>query len=123
MSNSKPVVETSPARRWAKNKKQAISGVFEVLSSQRRRLALHYLATQVGAVEVSELADQVAVLEGNHTQSHYERICTSLIHVHVPKLVDTGILVYDPGEETVTLCDGAGELTPYLDLAAKDDIC
>jgi len=97
---------------------QAVSGVFKLLSHHRRRIAVQYLATQVGTTSVSDVADQIALLEGEHTRDRYERICTSLVHTHLPKLADGGAIEYDPDQEVVELRDQAAGMLPYLEVAA-----
>ncbi len=114
--------KTNDRRSGGIDDEQAVSGVFELLSARRRRFALHYLTTQVGAVPVSEVADQIALWERDHTRDGYERICTSLVHVHLPRLTDAGIVEYDPERETIELRERATVLTPYLDLAAEVDL-
>ena len=96
---------------------QAESAVFKFLSHHRRRVAVQYLATQVGTTSVSDLADQIALLEGEHTRDRYDRICTSLFHTHLPMLADGGAIEYDPDQEVVKLRDQAAGMLPYLELA------
>ena len=96
---------------------QAVSEVFRLLSNHRRRIAIRYLATQTGTTSVSDLADQIALLEGEHTHGHYERICTSLVHAHLPMLADGGAMEYDRDRDTVELRDQAMDMLPYLELA------
>lgn len=91
--------------------------IFELLANERRQLAIQYLTRTVGAVPISDLGDQIALWEGEHTREQYERICTSLVHIHVPKLREAGILRYDETNETVTLQETADQLIPYLELA------
>jgi hypothetical protein len=98
----------------------AVSAVFKILSHHRRRVAIQYLATQAGTTSVSDLADQIALLEGEHTRDRYERICTSLVHSHLPLLADAGVIEYDTNREVVELRDRATDILPYLDLAAGD---
>lgn len=94
----------------------ALSAVFKLLSHHRRRITVQYLDTQVGATPVSDVADQIALLEGEHTHDRYERICTSLVHAHLPMLADKGVIEYDQNEELVKLRDQAIDMLPYLDL-------
>ena len=96
---------------------QAVSAVFKLLSHHRRRVAVQYLATQVGTTSVRDVADQIALLEGEHTRDRYERICTSLVHAHLPMLADGGAIEYDPDQEVVELRDQAAGMLPYLELA------
>lgn len=95
--------------------------IFELLANHRRQLALQYLTSKVGAVPLRELADQIALWEGEHTKERCERICTGLVHVHLPKLADAEIVRYDPNRETIELQETADQLTPFLDLAAPTD--
>jgi hypothetical protein len=94
---------------------RAVSAVFKLLSHHRRRIVVQYLATQVGASPVSDVADQIALLEGEHTRDRYERICTSLVHVHLPMLADAGAIEYDHDREVVELRDQATDILPYLE--------
>lgn len=99
----------------------SVSAAFRLLSQHRRRVAIQYLATQAGATPVSDVADQIALLEGEHTHEHYERICTSLIHNHFPMLTDAGVINYDQDREVVELCDQNSHLLSYLTLADDTD--
>ncbi|WP_340102192.1 DUF7344 domain-containing protein [Salinibaculum salinum] len=96
---------------------QTVSALFKLLSHHRRRIAVQYLATQAGTTSVSDVADQIALLEGEHTHDRYERICTSLIHIHLPMLADGGAIEYDSDQEVVELRDQAADMLPYLKLA------
>lgn len=95
--------------------------IFELLANDRRRYVLQYLSQAVGAVRVSDLADQLALWEGTHTYERYERICTSLVHVHVPKLADVGVVRYVQERDAVELLEPADQLVPYLELATPTD--
>ena len=95
--------------------------VFELLLDQRRRYALYYLSKKVGAVPLQELAEQIALWEGEPTYDRVERISTGLHHRHIPKLVDTDVARYDPNRETIELLESAGQLEPYLELAIGSD--
>jgi hypothetical protein len=96
---------------------QTVSAVFRLLSHHRRRIAVQYLATQAGTTPVSDVADQIALLEGEHTRKRYERICTSLVHAHLPMLADAGTIEYDADREVVKLRGQAADILQYLDLA------
>lgn len=99
------------------NAEKTVSALFKLLSHHRRRIAVQYLATQVGTTSVRDVADQIALLEGEHTRDRYERICTSLVHAHLPMLADGGAIEYDPDQEVVELRDQAAGMLPYLELA------
>ncbi|WP_336003081.1 DUF7344 domain-containing protein [Halorientalis halophila] len=91
-----------------------------LLSNERRLRTLQHLSRAVGAVAIPDLADHLALAEGEHTREHVERVCTSLVHVHVPKLTDAGVVEYDSDEETLQLLPAADVVAPYLDLAARE---
>ena len=90
--------------------------VFALLANERRRFALHHLLQAVGAVHLGELADQIALWEGEHTRDRYERVATSLVHAHLPKLAAAGVVSYDPDADLVALLDAADALVPHLEL-------
>ena len=95
--------------------------IFELLANERRLRALQYLTQTVGAVTISDLADQLALWEGEHTRERYERICTSLVHVHLPKLTDAGVVSYDEVGGMIKLQEAAEQIAPYLELAGPAD--
>ena len=94
---------------------KTVSGVFTLLSHHRRRVTLTYLATRTGTTAVSDVADQIALLEGEHTHDRYERICTSLVHAHLPMLDDAGVIEYDQDREVLELRAQAKDVLQYLD--------
>ncbi|QLG61274.1 DUF7344 domain-containing protein [Halorarum salinum] len=96
--------------------------VFGVLANDRCRYLLHYLDHRVGGVSLGELAERVAVLEDDPTYDHYERVLTGLHHVQLPKLTETGLVVYDREAETVTGTGAIAQVRPYLELAMAGDI-
>lgn len=114
--------DTSDVKTPGNTKTLPATTVFELLLDQRRRYALHYLSQRVGAVTIVELAEQIALWEGNPTSDRVERICTGLLHRHLPKLVDTHVVRYDPNAETVELRPMAANLESYLELAMLDDL-
>ena len=97
------------------------TAMFELLASDHRRYALHYLSQKVGAVSVCDLAEQIAICEADPTYDRYERILTGLHHIHLPKLADANVVRYDVEQETVELRDAVDSLTPHLDLTSAYD--
>lgn len=100
----------------------SVSAVFKLLSHYRRRVAIQYLAAQVGTTSVVDLADQIALLENKHTDNHHARIFVSLIHNHLPKLDEAGVVEYDQDQAVVKLSDQATDARSYLDLVADADM-
>jgi len=93
--------------------------IFRLLANEQRLRTLQYLSRSVGTVKTKDIADYLTILEGNHTREQFERMCTSLVHVHIPALVDASVVEYDPANETVRLLDVAGDIAPYLELADR----
>lgn len=96
------------------------SVVFSLLAHPRRRHALAYLAKRVGGVPLGEVAEHVALAEGDPSRDRYERIVTGLYHAHLPGMIEAGIVRYDPDRETVALVVPPERIAPYLDLAEAD---
>lgn len=98
------------------------AAVFDLLTDDRRRYALHYLSRKVGAVPLGDLAEQVALWEGDTSWDRYERVLTDLYHTHLPRLTDADVVRFDADRETVELRPSADGLAPFLKLVAADDI-
>lgn len=95
--------------------------IFPLLAHERRRRALYYLEKRVGAVAIGDVAERIALAEGDLSRDRFERIVTGLYHTHLPKLRDAGVVVYDLERETIERMPEADQLTPYLEIAAADD--
>lgn len=82
--------------------------VFEALSTSRRRY-LCYTLLESQEWTLGDLATKVAAWETDSpeqevTSQQRETVYVSLYHVHIPKLVDDGIVTFD--EETETIAPG-----------------
>lgn len=82
--------------------------VFELLSASLRRTVLRHLARCPLPVTVEELAAVVAASEAEETRHRVgERRRTAirllLVHVHLPKLVESGLVEYTPDGDGVVL--------------------
>ena len=62
--------------------------VFDVLASERRRILLSVLRDRKGAISEWDLAAEVATREtgGNPDAGEIDRVRTTLVHAHLPKL-------------------------------------
>lgn len=96
-----------------------VTVIFRLLANEQRLQTLQYLSQSVGTVKTNDIADYLSLLGGNHTREQFERVCTGLVHIHIPALVDAGVVEYDPADETVRLLDVARDITPYLELAER----
>lgn len=98
---------------------------FHVLRNQRRRFALHALKQRDEAVELGDLAEQVAAWEydvepDGLTAQQRKRVYNSLLQTHVPELEETGLVEYDRG--TTELTDRAEEIDVYLEVVSGRDV-
>lgn len=94
--------------------------VFTLLSDDRRRYTMYGLEKRVGAVAIGDLAEQIALLEGDLSVEHVERILVGLHHNHLPKLREADVIGYDPDRRTIERRPAADQLTPFLDLVIAD---
>lgn len=69
---------------------------YELLASERRRIALAVLESSAGPIEVETLAATLATWENGASGETVERAASSLHHVHLPKMDDLGVIEYDP---------------------------
>lgn len=88
-----------------------VSAAFSLLSSTRRRGVL-YAVDRGDETAVEELADTIASWQGSDAEASSVRV--SLVHTHLPKLADAGVVEYDRDRGTVELTRRAGDLEPYL---------
>lgn len=101
--------------------------VFEALSNERRRYALHYLQWASGPVGLEELSRRVASWENDApvddlTAAEEKRVRTALAQFHLPRLEDDGFVRYDRDRRTVALTDDAAELRVYVDVVPAGDV-
>ena len=90
---------------------------FGLLADQRRLYALLCLREREEPIAVPSLAREIAVREfgsGEVPDDVAERVHVSLLHVHIPKLREAGILAYD--SERVELTDDADTVEHVLDV-------
>nr|WP_226008060.1 hypothetical protein [Natrinema salinisoli] len=80
-----------------------------------------YLAQKPAAVRLGDLAEYIAIKEGEPTYERYERVLTDLAHCHLPHLHDAGLVRYNTDEEQVELVVKRNMVAPYLELAGHAD--
>jgi len=93
--------------------------VFDLLSSQRRRMILYYLHQQEGTATVNEISKEIASMENDVpvedlTRQQQKRVYVSLYQTHLPKLAQAGVIDYDRENGTVSLTDRVQEIDTYL---------
>ena len=88
--------------------------VFALLADTDRQCVLMELLETDGRISVGTLADQLAARRRNHADElDRERAQLELIHNHLPRLADHGVIEYDRERGIVALEDAAA-LEPYL---------
>lgn len=101
--------------------------IFQILSNQRRRYALHYLRRNEGPAEIGDLATQIAAWENDVivddvTSQQRKRVYNTLQQAHLPKLDETGFIDYEPARGEVTLTDRAEPLNTYLEIIPDNNL-
>lgn len=111
---------TTPLTMTASNTTSLASDqVFEILSSQRRRMVLYYLRDHDGTATMNELAEQIAAWENDVdiealTSQQRKRVYVSLYQTHLSKLADADLIDYDVDEGDVRLTDQSTEIDAFL---------
>ncbi|RXK46455.1 DUF7344 domain-containing protein [Halorientalis pallida] len=88
--------------------------LFRALAHARRRRVLAYLRSEQRAAAVEHVATYVATAEttGND-DAPYTEVETSLYHVHLPKLIDVGLVTWaDPDRREAIQLTTLGEELP-----------
>lgn len=82
-----------------------VDDVFDLLSDNRRRLALQYFKQNGETVEIDSLARRVARWEQSSAtvpaDIEVEQVRTALVRTHLPKFEDVGLIEYHPEEGIV----------------------
>ena len=94
--------------------------LFDILSHSHRRFILQHLQTADRPLSVTEVATELVAWQnplvaadqlGEGKAAHVE---ISLVHSHLPKMVETGFIRYDKTQQTVTLGDRTEEVQAHL---------
>lgn len=99
--------------------------LFHILRNKRRRFALHHLKHGDEAVDVGDLATQIAAWENEReveevTSKQRRRVYNALQQTHVPELEEAGIIEVDRRE--IELTEKSEELDIYLEVVSGRDI-
>ncbi|WP_458189978.1 DUF7344 domain-containing protein [Haladaptatus sp. NG-WS-4] len=92
-----------------------------LIDSRRRRFVCRYLAQISATADVNSVADKIAEWESNGVPSEdvRERVRITLHHVHLPKLVEAGVVELDG--DTISTSLSEDELERYVRLAGADE--
>ncbi|WP_255195472.1 DUF7344 domain-containing protein [Halorarius litoreus] len=86
----------------------SLDGAFRLLADETRRHLL-YLLREHGRFRVDDLTDVLTGWlalqrdDGRATPTDHTRVQLELYHVHVPMLVDAGLLEYDESGDSLTI--------------------
>lgn len=90
--------------------------VFDAVSHEHRQYLLEYLAHRPETVDFHDMAEYIAIREGELTPQTVERVLSELYHVHLPHLAAAGLVSYDIVQETIDLRVDASDIWPFLRL-------
>ncbi|SEW18121.1 hypothetical protein SAMN04487945_1973 [Halobacterium jilantaiense] len=101
--------------------------VFDVLSSRRRRYALHMLKGRDEAVELGDVAEQVAAWEygedvADVSYDERKRVYTALQQSHLPKMDDAGVVSFDKNRGVVEPTPAIDDVRVYMDVVKGREI-
>lgn len=99
--------------------------IFGVLSNQRRRWVLRYMAENGPETTLSDLAEHIASIENDKpitaiTSSERKRVYIALYQIHLPKMDDTDFIDFNQQRGTVELRPEADHLYTYLSVDRPD---
>ena len=97
--------------------------LFHLLQNERRRRVLKYLSDTDGAVEMRDIAEQIAAWEYETTvqqlsSQERQRVYIALYQTHLPKLAEAGVITYDQSRGIVEQTPLTNQVIQYLD---RDD--
>ena len=118
----------SPTAGDAKASTPSLSNevVFDVLSSERRRV-LQYLLDVADRATLRDLSRTLAAWENDARTSEVtgqqrKRVYTALKQFHLPKMDRADVIDYDDDRGTVSLTEAARNLRVYLEVVPEDEI-
>ncbi|WP_209019595.1 DUF7344 domain-containing protein [Halorussus marinus] len=90
---------------------ERIDRSYRLLADVRRRRVLYALEAN-DEITVDRLAERLA---RSGVAESTERAAASLVHTHLPKLADAGVIEYEREAGLVAADDGVAVLEPFLD--------
>ena len=102
--------------------------LYTVLANQRRRFAVHLLKRESdGAVEIGEMAEQIAAWECEKhrqeiTSNERKYVYSALQQRHLPKMDDVGLVEFDKREGSVEPTDVLDEVDVYAEVVGEGNV-
>ncbi|WP_232687081.1 helix-turn-helix domain-containing protein [Halobacterium zhouii] len=99
--------------------------IFDALADPHRRVVLSHLDEHDGPLPMERVADRLAQWESDEQadeslDEQSREFYLALYHVHVPKLVDAGLVERDEDAGTISLVDECDEILVELDLSTSE---
>lgn len=99
--------------------------LFEVLSHPHRRAILHYLHNSDTPASVRDLTAELVTWTERRTASDRtgddrDVVEGALVHNHLPRMAEAGLVSYDDARQTVTLADRTAEVRAHLETMAAN---
>ena len=95
--------------------------IFELLSNERRRGAIHYLKREHSEAPVEELVDAVVDWEQGDRPSRAS-VYSSMVQTHLPRMAEVGVVEYDREANLVRPTAKLQEVQLYLEYSPRYDI-
>lgn len=99
--------------------------IFEILSSERRRLAIKFLRESDERVEVNDIAEYIAEQETGESpppKDSRKTVYVSLHQTHLPKMDELNIVSYDTDTKEVYLDDSFRDVAVYLEVIPRSGL-
>jgi len=96
--------------------------IFEILSSERRRLAIQYLREGENGIEVNDIAEYIAERETGESpppKDSRKTVYVSLHQTHLPKMDDLDIVDYDTDTKEVSLSGRFRDVAVYMEVVPR----
>ncbi|WP_227380691.1 helix-turn-helix domain-containing protein [Haladaptatus halobius] len=108
----------SPDNDHASTPRRELDTACELLANATRRSVMQYFTAEETAVaELDELIDHIHEKVNDVTGPKQAR--TPLVHMHLPKLADAGVIEYDERSETIRYRD-SDRLETFLEVVTAD---
>ena len=99
-----------------------LNAMFGLLCVPRRRYVLYHLFDERGVLTIDDIARHVAARERGVppdavSEADHQRVVVSLVHNHLPRLAEHGIVDYDCRSGDVVLSYNADFVEPHVESA------
>lgn len=115
MSSERDHTATSETDAPASARSDRTSSLFDALANGHRRETVRFLLGRTGAVAVSDIADHLSSSDGTAAAERWPNIEALLVHWHLPKLAESGLVAYDREGGTVRPTGPTARARPLLD--------